>query len=265
MLALSHETLRLSVLRSRLPGVSSGVLDHHLGQMTALGLLSRQRYREMPPRVEVALTQAGSELLPIAGALARWGMRHEWPPPPVSVYVRADAVLRQLPALLEEQDDLPDGTVEAVVGEGEECTAHWFKIAEGRLGASSERPAKATVRIEGDDRAWIAALGPDRDYSGLSLEGRRKLALRVLDSLPRTVALARPDSAAGEPASDGVVLEGRAGRYGSVPLEGEMTTAPTATEDGAARREPGRLTGVDPRDDQGERRENDEGQAQPLP
>jgi DNA-binding HxlR family transcriptional regulator len=252
VLALSHETLRLSVLRSRLPGVSSGVLDHHLGQMTALGLLSRQRYREMPPRVEVSLTQAGSELLPIAAALARWGMRHEWPPPPGSVYVRADAVLRQLPALLEEEDDLPNGTVEAIVGEGEERTAHWFKIAEGRLRPASERAAKATVRIEGDDRAWIAALGPDRDYSGLTLAGRRKLAQRVLDSLPRTVAFEQNGALDGEP-----------GRYGSPPLEGETTIAPTATED-AASREPGQLTGADPQDED-KRREDDDGQARQLP
>lgn len=244
VLALSHETLRLSVLRSRLPGVSSGVLDHHLGQMTALGLLSRQRYREMPPRVEVALTQAGSELLPVAAALARWGMRHEWPPPPGSVYARADAVLRQLPALLEEEEDLPNGTVEAVVDAGEERTAHWFKIAEGRLRAASERAAKATARIEGDDQAWIAALGPDRDYSRLNLEGRRKLAQRVLDSLPRTVAFEQDGaldgksggaSAGEDGARDGVVAEGRAGGYGSAALDGGMTTAPTATEDGAAR------------------------------
>jgi DNA-binding HxlR family transcriptional regulator len=267
VLALSHETLRLSVLRSRLPGVSSGVLDHHLGQMTALGLLSRQRYREMPPRVEVSLTQAGSELLPIAAALARWGMRHEWPPPPGSVYVRADAVLRQLPALLEEEDDLPNGTVEAVVGEGEERTAHWFKIAEGRLRPSAERAAKATVRIEGDDQAWIAALGPDRDYTGLNLAGRRKLAQRVLDSLPRTVAFEQDGALDGEPerasvvdddALDRVVPEGRAGRYGSAPLDGEMTTAPTAPEDGAVRHAPGQLTEADPQDDEGERREDGE-------
>jgi DNA-binding HxlR family transcriptional regulator len=184
VLALANETLRLSVLRARLPGVSSGVLDHHLSQMTALGLLSRQRYREMPPRVEVALTPAGSELLPIAAALARWGMRYEWPVPPSSVYVRADAVLRQLPALLEDRADLPNGTVEAIVGAGEERTTHWFEIAGGRLQATSEQAVKATARIEGDDQAWIAALGPARDYSRLHLAGRRQLAQRILESLP---------------------------------------------------------------------------------
>jgi DNA-binding HxlR family transcriptional regulator len=185
VLALSHERLRLSVLRARLPGVSSGVLDHHLSQMTALGLLSRQRYREMPPRVEVALTQAGSELLPIAAALARWGMHYEWPMPPHDEYVQADAVLRQLPALLEEHHDLPDGTIEAIVGVGEERTVHWFEVVEGRLRAALEEVADATTKIEGDDKAWIAALGPARDYSRLHLGGRRQLAERVLDSLPR--------------------------------------------------------------------------------
>jgi DNA-binding HxlR family transcriptional regulator len=243
VLALSHETLRLSALRARLPGVSSGVLDHHLGQMTALGLLSRQRYREMPPRVEVALTPAGSELLPVAAALARWGMRHKWPQPPDNVYVRADAVLRQLPALLEEEEDLPNGTVEAVVGAGEERTAHWFQIAGGCLQATSENVGKATVQIEGDDQAWVAALGPDRDYSGLRLAGRRQLAKRVLDSLPPTVTFERDGAADGEPrrapavddvAFDGVLADGAARRYGSAQRDGEMTTAPGASEDGAA-------------------------------
>ncbi|HTZ85971.1 MAG TPA: helix-turn-helix domain-containing protein [Solirubrobacteraceae bacterium] len=185
VLALSDETLRLSVLRARLPGVSSGVLDHHLSQMTTLGLISRQRFREMPPRVEVALTEAGSELLPIAAALARWGMRYEWPLPPSREYVPAGAVLRQLPALLEERNDLPNGTLEAVIGDGEERAVHCFEIVEGRLRASSTPPAKVTARLEGDDDAWIAALGPGRDYSGLHLAGKQRMAQRILDSLPR--------------------------------------------------------------------------------
>ncbi len=185
VLALSHERLRLSTLRTRLPGISSGVLDHHLSQMIALGLLTRERFREMPPRVEVALTAAGKDLLPIAAALARWGMRYEWPQPPGDEYVRADAVIRQLPALLEERDDLPSCVIEAVVGDGEEQTVHWFEVADGRLQARAEEPSKSTTRIEGDDDAWIAALGPTHDYSGLQLAGKGQLAVRILDALPR--------------------------------------------------------------------------------
>jgi DNA-binding HxlR family transcriptional regulator len=185
VLALSHETLRLSVLRKRLPGVSSGVLDHHLSQMVALGLLSRERFREMPPRVELALTERGSELLPIAGALARWGMRHEWPVPDEHENVRAEAILRQLPALLEEHDDLPEGTIEAVVGSDDERVTNLFQIADGRLQTVAESLDKTTARVEGDEAAWVDALGPGRDYSGLRFAGKRHLAERILDALPR--------------------------------------------------------------------------------
>jgi len=186
VLAISHERLRLNVLRTRLPGVSSGVLDHHLNQMIALGLLSRERFREMPPRVEVQLTECGRELLPIAGALARWGMRHEWPAPETVERVRADAILRQLPALLEEASGLLDGIVEAAVSPGEDVAgaSYWFQISDGRLTAG-ETAAKPSARVHGDEAAWVAALGPGGDYSGLQFAGKRSIAKTMLDSLPR--------------------------------------------------------------------------------
>jgi len=228
VLALSNETLRLSVLRARLPGVSSGVLDHHLGQMTALGLISRQRFREMPPRVEVALTEAGSELLPIAAALARWGMRYEWPPPPAGEYVPASAVLRQLPVLLEECDDLPAGTLETVVDDGEEPAVHWFEVAGGRLRTRAEPAAKATVRLQGTDQAWIAALGPDRDYSGLRSAGKQRIATRILDSLPRVKPLVNETGLA--IVMEGTEIDGRAS------LDGKDRRGPNgAGENGRAR------------------------------
>jgi DNA-binding HxlR family transcriptional regulator len=188
VLALSEETVRLSVLRQRLPGVSSGVLDHHLSQMVALGLLSRERFREMPPRVELTLTERGCELLPIAAALARWGMRHEWPLPEGRANVRVEAILRQLPALLEERNDLPEGTIEAVVGNDDlhddEHVTNLFQIVDGRLQSVDESAEATPARVEGDEEAWIDALGPTRDYSRLRFVGNRDLAERILDALP---------------------------------------------------------------------------------
>jgi DNA-binding HxlR family transcriptional regulator len=196
VLALADERLRLNALRTRLPGVSSGVLDHHLAQMVALGLLSRERFREMPPRVEVALTESGAELLPIAAALARWGMRHEWPMPESQVHVRADAILRQLPALLEEATDLPDGVVEVAIrtsdpdaethaNDDEQRARHQFEITEGRIRALAGSDAEVVARVEGDEAAWIAAFGPRADISRLHFSGKRSIAKRLLDSLPR--------------------------------------------------------------------------------
>jgi DNA-binding HxlR family transcriptional regulator len=76
VLALASDPQRPVQLRRRLPGISAGVLDRHLQQMATLGLLLRRRFKEMPPRVEISLTEAGRELLPIADALARWGVKH---------------------------------------------------------------------------------------------------------------------------------------------------------------------------------------------
>jgi DNA-binding HxlR family transcriptional regulator len=76
VLALAQHPRRPVELRRWLPGISAGVLDRHLQQMVALGLLLRRRFKEMPPRVELALTEVGRELLPAARALARWGAKH---------------------------------------------------------------------------------------------------------------------------------------------------------------------------------------------
>jgi DNA-binding HxlR family transcriptional regulator len=196
VLALGDERLRLNALRTRLPGVSSGVLDHHLSQMIAVGLLSRQRFREMPPRVEVELTESGASLLPIAAALARWGMRYEWPLPEDRAQVRADAILRQLPALLEEASGLPDGVVEFAVRPSQlsaangtdagdiAVTSHRFEIVDGRLRSAGDLADAAAARVEGDEADWIAALGPGADCSGLTFSGKRTNAKRVLDALP---------------------------------------------------------------------------------
>lgn len=188
VLALADGGARLNTLRNRLPGVSSAVLDHHVRQMVAHGLLSRTRYREMPPRVELELTKSGAALLPIAAALARWGMCHRWTDADgVDGHVDADAVLRQLPALLED-GKLPDkGAVETVLDDGDHPVRHRFKIVDGRLeriGGPLPDSLKPTASIEGDVAAWSAALGPRRDYAALQLSGHRKLAEQVFAALP---------------------------------------------------------------------------------
>jgi DNA-binding HxlR family transcriptional regulator len=80
-LALAPGRTRLAHLRQRLPGISTGVLARGLTHMVGLGLVTRSRFKEKPPRVELELTDAGRDLVPIAESLARWGMRHMDDPP----------------------------------------------------------------------------------------------------------------------------------------------------------------------------------------
>jgi hypothetical protein len=47
-----------------------------------------------------------------------------------------------------------------------------------------EPGAKATAWVEGDEAAWIVALGPARDCTTVHFKGKRQLAKQVLDALP---------------------------------------------------------------------------------
>src|ERR1700683_3597067 len=99
VLQLAPGKMRLSRLQSCLPGVSTGVLERYVQQMVGLGLVTRMRFKEVPPRVELELTAAGRELLPVACDLARWGMRHMWSQAQERERIDVDCLLRLLPVL----------------------------------------------------------------------------------------------------------------------------------------------------------------------
>jgi DNA-binding HxlR family transcriptional regulator len=183
VLQLTSGPVRLTRLRKRLPGISTGVLDRHLRQMQELGLLSSTRYREKPPRVELQLTERGRELLPIAGALTRWGMRHLWSTPKAGELVDIGTLLRLLPVLLEEHTDLEDGTVELFLEDPVQPIHRLFSIEGGHLYASDAPPGSASAVLSGDERAWTDALGPAHDYRGLRFDGDHALGRQLLSAL----------------------------------------------------------------------------------
>ncbi len=183
--ALAPGTMRLATLKDRLPGISSGVLDSHVGRLAQLGLVSRERFREMPPRVELTLTDAGRELLPVAAALTRWGMRRTWSAPQTGERVDVGGLLVLLPALLEGAESLPEGSVALMVTPPGRLHTKVLDVRGGRACLVRKPPARADARVEGDQAAWVAALGPEHDYGSLLFGGDRELALQLLDALPR--------------------------------------------------------------------------------
>jgi DNA-binding HxlR family transcriptional regulator len=69
----NHGVRRFGQLRRGLPGVSEKVLTQQLREMEADGLVHREVYREVPPRVEYSLTAQGTSLNEALGPLGDWG------------------------------------------------------------------------------------------------------------------------------------------------------------------------------------------------
>ena len=70
---LRDRAWRFNDLQRDLDGVSQKVLTDSLRQMMDDGLVYRQDYGEVPPRVEYGLTELGREMLPVIDALADFG------------------------------------------------------------------------------------------------------------------------------------------------------------------------------------------------
>ncbi len=70
---LAHGTRRFGELRRGLPGVSEKMLIQHLREMETDGLVHREVYHQVPPKVEYSLTEHGRSLNTALAPLGAWG------------------------------------------------------------------------------------------------------------------------------------------------------------------------------------------------
>lgn len=68
--------VRFGQLRRMIPGVTEKVLAAQLRELEAAGVVRREVYDEVPPRVEYSLTPRGRELNDALAALGDWGRKH---------------------------------------------------------------------------------------------------------------------------------------------------------------------------------------------
>ncbi|MFT4104712.1 MAG: helix-turn-helix domain-containing protein [Lacrimispora sp.] len=72
---LSGETpLRYSVIKRKLGDITNVMLAQSLKELEAAGVIHREQYNEVPPRVEYTLTEKGKHILPILAQLAGWAI-----------------------------------------------------------------------------------------------------------------------------------------------------------------------------------------------
>ena len=88
---------RFTQLRRALKGISQKMLTQQLREMEKDGLVHREVYPEVPPKVEYSLTTLGESLRPVVEALSNWGRMYrdgELQPEALGVYASRPAVNR---------------------------------------------------------------------------------------------------------------------------------------------------------------------------
>ncbi len=68
-----NEPMRFNELYRLIPSVSEKVLSQVLKQLTIDGIIHRELFPDVPPRVEYSVTELGKTLLPHVEALIKWG------------------------------------------------------------------------------------------------------------------------------------------------------------------------------------------------
>ncbi len=73
--ALHDQPRRFGETKRLLPGISEKVLAQQLRELEADGVVHREVYDEVPPKVEYSLTDSGLALTAVLGPLGAWGTR----------------------------------------------------------------------------------------------------------------------------------------------------------------------------------------------
>lgn len=70
---LCTETKRFSELMRLIPGITQRMLTKQLRDLEANGIVHREVYPQVPPKVEYSLTSLGKTLEPVIRELEKWG------------------------------------------------------------------------------------------------------------------------------------------------------------------------------------------------
>lgn len=73
---LSSGPQRFSNLEKTVEGINPRTLSQRLDELESQGIITKQRFAEVPPRIEYTLTQKGLDLVPVLEQMAAWGEKY---------------------------------------------------------------------------------------------------------------------------------------------------------------------------------------------
>ncbi|HVA26421.1 MAG TPA: winged helix-turn-helix transcriptional regulator [Chloroflexota bacterium] len=175
---------RFRDIEAGLPGIPPNLLSDRLKVLEQAAIVTREYFRELPPRVEYSLTDRGASLQLVLESIAEWGMQHMMEGEVPCDRVELDLLFFHLPRFLcpEKAADIR-GTVEVRL-EGEGGGSWWVRFDGGECSVcrDSAEPANAVIACPIDTWVEVMALhrAPERLAStrGVRFEGDVSLARR---------------------------------------------------------------------------------------
>lgn len=76
LFVLSNKTYRFGEVAARIPSISRKVLTQQLKELVEDGLVRREQFNEIPPRVEYTITDFGRSLNDVLKQMEEWGTKN---------------------------------------------------------------------------------------------------------------------------------------------------------------------------------------------
>ena len=73
---VEFEVVRYNELKRAVKKISHKMLSQTLKELQSDGLIHREEYQQVPPKVEYSLTEMGKSLMPIINSMCYWGDDH---------------------------------------------------------------------------------------------------------------------------------------------------------------------------------------------
>ncbi len=67
---------RYGEVKKSVTGITHKMLSQQLKELEADGLVYREEYHQIPPKVEYSLTEKGMSLIPVLNTMCEWGRAH---------------------------------------------------------------------------------------------------------------------------------------------------------------------------------------------
>ena len=175
---------RFRDIEAGLPGIPPNLLSDRLKVLEQSGVVTREYFRELPPRVEYSLTERGTDLERLLESIAEWGMRYMMDGEQPCGKVELDLLFFHLPRFFcPDKGAGLDATVEVRL-DGEGGGTWWVRIADGACCVHRQPVEEPAATISCEVSTWVDVMAlhraPDRlaDTPGVRLEGNVDLARR---------------------------------------------------------------------------------------